>query len=94
MANNDNKQLLILIHSQNSNNDPNDQIYDRENLEDELYFPMYAEFRTDSNSSNDSQPMKINTHAQTIKAQIHTPPTTTVLDTENSYQNVNIEITK
>jgi hypothetical protein len=52
---------------------------------------MYAECWTDSNSSIDSQPMKINTHARTIKAQIHTPPTTTVLDTENSYQNVNIE---
>jgi hypothetical protein len=91
LANYDNKELPILIHTQNSNNDPNDQIYDRDNLQDEPHSPMRAKFQTNDNSQSDSQSIKIDTHTQIVKAQIHAPPVTTYSDNESSYQNADIE---
>ncbi len=91
MANYDNKQLPILIHKQNNNDDLNDQIYDCDNLQDEPYSPMRAKFQTNDNSQSDSQSIKINTPTQTVKAQIHAPPMNTYLDIENFHQNIDTE---
>ena len=44
LANNYNKQFPRLIHKQNSNDDPNDQIYDRDDLQDGPHFSMRADF--------------------------------------------------
>jgi hypothetical protein len=46
---------------QNSNDDPNDQIYDRDDLQDESHSSMRANFMTNDNSQSDSQSIKINT---------------------------------
>jgi hypothetical protein len=91
LANNDNKQLPILIHMQNSDDDPNDQIYNRCDLQDEPHSPMCAEFQTNNNSQSDSQSIKIDTHKQTTKAQIHAFPETTYSDRDNFDQNVDTE---
>jgi len=91
LANYDNKQLPILIHKQNNNNDLNDQIYDCDNLQDEPYSPMRAKFQTNDNSQSDSQSIKINTPTQTVKARIHAPPMNSYLDIENFHQNIDTE---
>jgi len=67
LANYDNKQLPILIHTQNSNVNPNDHIYDRDDLKDEPYSPMHAEFQTKDNSQSNNQSIKLGTHARIIK---------------------------
>ncbi len=61
LANNCNEQFPRLIHTQNSNDDPNDQIYDRDNLQDEPQFSMRADFQTDDSSLKDSQSMRNDT---------------------------------
>ncbi len=53
LANNDNKQFPRLIHTQNSNDDPNDQIYNRDDLQVEPYSSMRANFRTNDKSQHD-----------------------------------------
>ncbi len=62
LANNDNKQFPRLIHTQNSNDDPNDQIYNRDDLQVEPYSSMRADFRTNDNSQRDSQSIKVDPH--------------------------------
>ena len=74
LANNDNKQFPRLIHTQNSNDDPNDQIYNRDDLQVEPYSSMRADFRTNDTSQYDSQSMKADTQRIITKAQIHLLP--------------------
>ncbi len=59
---------------QNSNDDPNDQIYNRDDLQDEPHFSMRADFQTDDSSQNDSQIMRNDTHRLITKAQVHNFP--------------------
>jgi hypothetical protein len=74
LANNDNKQFPRLIHTQNSNDDPNDQIYNRDDLQVEPYSSMRADFRTNDNSQRDSQSIKVDPQRIITKAQIHLLP--------------------
>jgi hypothetical protein len=74
LANNDNKQFPRLIHTQNSNDDPNDQIYNRDDLQVEPHFSMRADFRTNDISQHDSQSIKVDPHRIMTKAQIHLLP--------------------
>jgi len=71
LANDYNKQFLRLIHTQNIDDDPNDHIYNRDDLQDEPHFSRHADFQTDDNSQNDSQFLKNDTHRLTTKAQIY-----------------------
>jgi hypothetical protein len=73
LANNDNKQFPRLIHTQNSNDDPNDQIYNRDDLQVEPYSSMRADFRTNDKSQHDSQSIKVDPQRIMTKAQIHSP---------------------
>ncbi len=74
LANNYNKQFPRLIQTQNSDDDPNDQIYDRDDLQDEPNSSMRADLQTNDGSLNNSQSMKNDTQRTMTKAQIHTPP--------------------
>jgi hypothetical protein len=74
LANNDNKQFPRLIHTQNSDDDPNDQIYNRDDLQVEPHFSTQADFRTNDKSQHDSQSMKVDPHRIMTKAQIHSSP--------------------
>jgi hypothetical protein len=74
LANNDNKQFPRLIHTQNSDDDPNDQIYNRDDLQVEPHFSMQADFRTNDKSQHDSQSMKVDPQRIMTKAQIHLFP--------------------
>jgi hypothetical protein len=74
LANNDNKQFPRLIHTQNSNDDPNDQIYNRDDLQVEPYSSMRADFRTNDKSQHDSQSIKVDPQQIITKAQIHLFP--------------------
>ena len=74
MSNNNNIQLLILIHSQNSNDDPNNQIYDRDDLQDEPHPTMRADSQINDSLSNDSKFNKNDTQQIMTKAQIHNFP--------------------
>jgi hypothetical protein len=71
LANNDNKQFPRLIHTQNSNDDPNDQIYNRDDLQVEPYSSMRADFRTNDKSQHDSQSIEVDPQRIITKAQIH-----------------------
>jgi hypothetical protein len=55
LANKPSEQFPKLIHTQNRYDDLNDQIYDRDDLQDEPYFPACADFQTDDSYHNDSQ---------------------------------------
>jgi len=74
LANNDNKQFPRLIHTQNSNDDPNDQIYNRDDLQVEPHSSMRADFRTNDKSQRDSQSTKVDPQRTMTKAQIHLLP--------------------
>jgi hypothetical protein len=74
LANIDNKQFPRLIHTQNSNDDPNDQIYNRDDLQVEPHFSMRADFRTNDKSQHDSQSIKVDPQRIMTKAQIHLFP--------------------
>jgi hypothetical protein len=74
LANNDNKQFPKLTHTQNSNDDPNGQIYNRDDLQVEPYSSMRADFRTNDNSQRDSQSIKVDPQRIMTKAQIHLLP--------------------
>jgi len=74
LANNYNKQFPRLIHMQNSNDDPNDQIYNHDDLQDEPHSSIRATFWTSDSSLNDSQSTKRDTQRIMTKAQIHTFP--------------------
>ncbi len=86
LANNYNEQFPRLIHTQNSNDDPNDQIYNRDDLQDE---PMRADSRTDDSSQNDSQFMRNGTHRLITKAQVHNSPQNLNLNEQNFHQQTN-----
>jgi len=74
LTNNDNKQFPKLTHTQNSNDDPNGQIYNRDDLQVEPYSSMRADFRTNDNSQRDSQSIKVDPQRIMTKAQIHLLP--------------------
>jgi hypothetical protein len=59
---------------QNSNDDPNDQIYNHDDLQDEPHSSIRATFWTSDSSLNDSQSTKRDTQRIMTKAQIHTCP--------------------
>jgi len=74
LANNDNKQFPRLIHTQNSNDDPNDQIYNHDDLQVEPHSSMRADFWTNDKSQHDNQSIKDDPQRIMTKAQIHSPP--------------------
>jgi hypothetical protein len=74
LANNYNEQFPRLIHAQNSNDDPNNQIYDRDNLQNEPHPSMRADSQINDSLSNDSKFNKNDTQQIMTKAQIHNFP--------------------
>ncbi len=83
LANNYNKQFPRIIHMQNSNDDPNDQIYNRDDLQVEPHSSMRADFQNDDKSQRDNQSIKADTQRTMIKAQIHAPPQTLLSNKQN-----------
>ena len=88
LANNYNEQFPRLIHTQNSNDDPKDQIYNRDDLQDEPHFSMRADFQTDDSSQNDSQIMRNDTHRLITKAQVHNFPQNLNSNKQNFQQKI------
>jgi hypothetical protein len=64
LTNNDNKQRPVLIHMQNDEVDPDDQIYNRDDQENEPYFPIRAEFWTNDTPTSDEQSINMNTYTK------------------------------
>jgi hypothetical protein len=89
LANNYNKQFPRLTHTQNRNDDPNDQIYDCDDLQDEPHSSMHADFWTNDNSQSDSQSTETDTQRLITKAQIHAPPKLLFSNEQNLYQDSN-----
>ncbi len=81
--NNSNKQRPLLIHTQNNNVDPDDQIYNCDNQEYEPYFPIRAELWTNDTPKNDEQSINIVTYTKETMAQIHLPPSDSLPNNKN-----------
>jgi hypothetical protein len=89
LANNYNEQFPR--HTQNSNDDPNDQIYNCDDLQDEPHFLMRANFRTDDSFQNDSQFMRNDTHRLMTKAQVHNSSQNLPSNEQKSQQNAEVK---